>query len=239
MGRSLVRSLVRTSSYYDLGRGGSKEKFIQFPGERRRRRGGGGGRPLTRSHYSSPSSDFLRKKFLMEDPSPIGGGGGGLYRGNFRVGMGNHRTLKENRPGIKDFHEKNAPLGRRIFSEEKLSNQLIKDCLRREESTHCKKTLLKLIECIHFKKEKNYVFNCRHFLRSTVTMEVLIFDTSLLAPPSVQITVLRRRMSRLRTPIQYYARCKDRCMKSLWQLSTQGRYMIRSLQRIHHHGIPS
>ena len=90
----------------------------------------------------------------MEDPSPIGGGGGGLYRGNFRVGMGNHRTLKENRPGIKDFHEKNAPLGRRIFSEEKLSNQLIKDCSRREKSTHCKKKplfgVLKLVVCIHF-----------------------------------------------------------------------------------------
>ncbi len=68
--------------------------------------------------------------------------------------MGNHRTLKENRPGIKDFHEKNAPLGRRIFSEEKLSNQLIKDCSRREKSTHCKKKplfgVLKLVVCIHF-----------------------------------------------------------------------------------------
>ncbi len=63
-------SLVRTSSYYDLRRGGSEEKFIQFPGERRRRRGGGGGgRPLTRSHYSSPSSDFLRKKVLNGRPS--------------------------------------------------------------------------------------------------------------------------------------------------------------------------
>ncbi len=31
-------SLVRTSSYYDLRRGGSEEKFIQFPGERKKMR---------------------------------------------------------------------------------------------------------------------------------------------------------------------------------------------------------